>query len=111
MSLRMNAYSAPAAKSPSVFVNRPSSSKRFQRPPQRRCTGIRASSGNYEKAELEAIARDILEKENALKNAFQPGQAMPTVPPHLLLALMVGEHTITNLMLERMSMITCVALI
>eukprot|EP00892_Ulva_mutabilis_P006144 jgi/Ulvmu1/3901/UM018_0123.1 len=69
---------APAAKSSSVIAQRLRCTERMPYPRIRRCPPIRASNSKSTKVELEAIARDILEKENELKNAFQPGRPMPT---------------------------------
>lgn len=35
--------------------------------------------GRNDKVELETLAREILNKENEIKNAFQPGRPMPKV--------------------------------
>jgi hypothetical protein len=40
---------------------------------------IVAAANRSSKVELEALAREILDKENALKLAFTPGQVMPSV--------------------------------
>ena len=41
--------------------------------------GSGMSSGKSDKLELETLAREILNKENEIKNAFQPGRPMPKV--------------------------------
>ena len=82
VSTAMRFCAAPVVKSSSsAFVQRLSTAKRIPYPQPRRCPPVSATSSGPIKVELEAMARDILEKENELKNAFQPGRPMPTVPP------------------------------
>lgn len=74
---------APKRRQPPAFG---STSWRKRAPVQRgseaciaHVSNVTAGSGKSDKMELETLAREILNKENEIKNAFQPGRPMPKV--------------------------------